>query len=187
MSTAPIWISLLTLAVTSAVALIVAAMHRKQMRQIELRRTDPTVPVVPPLHPITEFLRRNFHHVGFIITLSFNGVFLIRQLLKSADPPTRDDVLSIALFTGGMFLAFATYITMWSVLQTFKAIDICVEGICNLSKGFGPVTDILSKGFGPVTDVLKKHAEIMKNQADLLGVLAIKHAVGKDEPPPKKR
>jgi len=63
-------------------------------------------------------------------------------LLKSADPPTRDDVFAIALFTNGIFLTFAMYTMMWSTLQTFKAIGMCVEQIHNFSKGF---IDVLKK------------------------------------------
>ena len=50
-------ISLVGIIVTAVVALAVAYMHRKQMRQLELYRQNPEAGVVPPLNPVTSFLK----------------------------------------------------------------------------------------------------------------------------------
>src|ERR1051325_7097288 len=55
---AAVWVSLLTLVVSTAVALVIAALHRRQMRQIELHREDPSVPLVPPPSAFTKFLQQ---------------------------------------------------------------------------------------------------------------------------------
>jgi len=42
------WITAFGIIVGAIVTLSIAYMHRKQMRQIELHRIDPNVPVIPP-------------------------------------------------------------------------------------------------------------------------------------------
>ena len=92
-------ISLLALVVGAIVTLSAAALQRKQMRQIELHREDPLVPLVPPPHPITRFLKR----YGFvIINVCLNLGFLIQEMLRTG-PITRSQVFSIALFTAFLF------------------------------------------------------------------------------------
>jgi hypothetical protein len=76
----PIAISIATLVVGAIVTLSVAAMHRKQMRQIELHRADPTVPLVPPAHPITRFLKT---HGVPLISIGLNLGFLIHDVRQT--------------------------------------------------------------------------------------------------------
>lgn len=42
------------------IALIVAAQNRKQMRQLEAHRIDPSVGLTPPPHPVFVFLRNHW-------------------------------------------------------------------------------------------------------------------------------
>jgi len=46
------WIQVCGVVLAAAVALIVAYLHRRQMRQIEAFRQDPSVGLVPPPHPV---------------------------------------------------------------------------------------------------------------------------------------
>jgi hypothetical protein len=125
---AAVWISLLTLVVGTTVTLIVAALHRKQMRQIELYRADPTVPLVPPPHPFTKFLRRNARHLVFIVNLGLNLSFLIEHLL-STTALTRAEVFSIALFTSASFFTILMYLMTWDSLQTGRALHRIIDVI----------------------------------------------------------
>jgi len=81
------------------VALSVAAMQRKQMRQIELHRVNPTVPLVPPPHPVTQFFKV---YGAPIFSIILNTGFLIHDL-RQTGPITRGQVFSIALDTGAIF------------------------------------------------------------------------------------
>ena len=73
-------ISLVGIAVTSVIALLIAYMQRSQMRQIEAHKSDPSVPLKPPPHRIWAWLRNNVS--VFIIfgtgisfeALNFNGL-----------------------------------------------------------------------------------------------------------------
>jgi hypothetical protein len=101
----PAWIaigiSILTLIVGTIVTLSVAALQRKQMRQIELHRLDPSVPLVPLPHPITQFFK---NYAAFMVNVAMNLTFLTNAL-RQTGPITRFQVLSIAVFTGGLFTA----------------------------------------------------------------------------------
>jgi hypothetical protein len=94
----PILISIATLVVGTLVPLSIAALHRKQMRQIELHRSDPTVPLVPPAHPITRFLK--IHGVP-LICIGLNLGFLIHDV-RQTGPITRSQVSSIAFGTAAV-------------------------------------------------------------------------------------
>jgi hypothetical protein len=93
-----IWISLLTLFVGTAVTLAVAYMSRKQMRQIELHRADPTVPLVPPLHPYTRFIRR----YGYYIAAATYDAIMLERDLGGTKPLTRGIVAEISLDVTGI-------------------------------------------------------------------------------------
>jgi len=164
MSTA-VWLSLITLAVTSAVALIIAAMHRKQMRQIELHRVDESVPLVPPPNAFTKFLQRNFRHINLAVNAALNIAFLAEHV-RSTTPLTKGEVVAIAFFMNGVFLSLVLYMLSWTIEMTSKAIDGC--------RG---VIDILSDQIGQIIDVLK-------NQTGVVGDLA--ERVGKDKPQKKR-
>jgi hypothetical protein len=112
----PVLISIATLVVT----LIVAAMHRKQMRQIELHRVDPTVPLVPPAHPITQSLKKR---VVFIINIGVNLLLLANELRKTG-PMTRGDVFSIAL----LICVLTFVVTMEVAGSLIKAYALGLQG-----------------------------------------------------------
>jgi hypothetical protein len=132
---AAVWISLLTLVVGTTVTLIVAALHRKQMRQIELHRADPTVPLVPPPHLFTKFLRRNANRLILIVNFGINLSFLIEHLL-STTALTRTEVFAIALFTSALFFTILMYLMtrdvdrsldviekLWDVIKKLRPLD----------------------------------------------------------------
>src|SRR5467141_686616 len=108
----PVWLSLLTLAVTSTVALVIAAMHRKQMRQIELHRVDQSVPLVPPPNVFTKFLQRNFRHINLAVNAVLNIAFLTERV-RSATPLTKGEVVAIAFFMNTLFLSLVFYVLSW--------------------------------------------------------------------------
>jgi hypothetical protein len=116
----PVLISIATLVVGTIVTLSVAALQRKQQRQIELHRSDPTVPLVPPAHPITQFLKKRG---VFIINISVNLLLLANELRKTG-PVTRGQVFSIALL-----LCVLTYVVTTEVaVSLIKAYALGLEG-----------------------------------------------------------
>ena len=130
---APVWLSLLTLAVTSAVALTIAAMHRKQMRQIELHRVDPSVPLAPPPNAFTKFLQRNFRHIYLAVNVVLNIAFLTEHL-RSTTLLTKAEVFAIAFFTNGLFLSFVFYVLLGEVDWWHEQIDRLYDTIVRLAK-----------------------------------------------------
>jgi hypothetical protein len=95
----PAWITIAGLIVGAIVTLTVAALHRKQMRQIELHRADPSVPLIPPPHPTTRFFKR---HGPPIMNIGMGIVFLVQEL-RQTGPITRGQVFLIAFYTASLY------------------------------------------------------------------------------------
>ncbi len=126
------WITAFGIIVGAIVTLSVAYMHRNQMRQIELHRADPNVPVTPPPHGIILFFKRNF---WYWYCLAFGGRdlwLLIRELGKNT-PVTREVIFDIALDMTGIFfmilIALLISIMKWEAKTTEmvdKMLDVLV-------------------------------------------------------------
>jgi hypothetical protein len=106
------WLTLVGIVVGGFVALAVAHMHRKQMRQIELHRADPTVPLVPPPHPITRFLK-SYGIYGWCIAWTTYDAFLLVRDLGKPTPVTREAVALIVVDMIGIVLMIAFGVGTW--------------------------------------------------------------------------
>jgi hypothetical protein len=90
------WITIFGIVVAAIVALSVAYLQRKQMRQIELHRADPSIPLTPPPHAITLFFRRNFWY-WWCLVFGVNDIRMLVRDLSQNTPVTRMVVFDIAL------------------------------------------------------------------------------------------
>jgi hypothetical protein len=137
------WLTVAAIIVAAIVPLVVAHLHRKQMRQIELHRADPSIPVVPPLNPITLFLK----NWGILIfNVLFNIGVLINQLLKTG-PITRGQVFLIALSLSS--LAFIL------LLETMKQSDLKIyDHMINAFESIRDVSDTMSDVTGTMKSVV---------------------------------
>jgi hypothetical protein len=99
-----VWVTIFVFCGTAIVSLIIAFMNRKQMRQIELHRVDPTVPLIPPPGAATEFLVHKGPHIMNGVNGCMGLVFLLHEM-RLTTPLTRVHVFAIALFTS--LVAFA--------------------------------------------------------------------------------
>jgi hypothetical protein len=85
-------ITMVGIVVSAAAALIIAYLHRKQMRQIELYKQDPSVGLVPPPTAFTRFVK-----LRWLDVLGYAVPFLNLVIeLNSDGPITRFSVLVIA-------------------------------------------------------------------------------------------
>jgi hypothetical protein len=136
----PIAISIATLVVGTIVTLSVAALNRKQQRQIELHRADPTVPLVPPAHPITRFLKT---HGAFIIGVGLNLGLLIKEL-RQTGPITRYQVFSIALLTSTVVGLILFQITAQLIMSvSSRVMDLSNRQIDAVMRMFDNIVDYL--------------------------------------------
>ncbi len=87
------WIAVLAVVVGAVVALSVGYLQRKQMRQIELYRQDPSVGLTPPPSIATRFIRSNW---GEVFGFGMPAIGLVIELINHT-PPSRYDVLFISL------------------------------------------------------------------------------------------
>lgn len=98
-------ITVLGIFTSAAVALIVAYLHRRQMRQIELYKSDPTFGLTPKPSRLTTFVMSRWDSI-----FAFGGPILILMSEFSRDAPiTRLTIfnisISLALLLGNLILA----------------------------------------------------------------------------------
>jgi hypothetical protein len=98
-----------SLIIGTIVALSIAASNRKQSRQIELHRLDPTVPLVPPSHPFYAFTKRN----GIPFLIACLNLYILVNELMGTGPITRSQVFEIAFSTAVLFAVALVYIVWW--------------------------------------------------------------------------
>jgi hypothetical protein len=110
-------IALAAVAVSSGTALLVAYWHRKQMRQIEEFRRDPSVGLRPPPSRFWAFLKL---HRLMLVGVGLPALALIGELSLTG-PITRWTVLAITGNVSAMLFAVMTQLTS-RILQFVKAI-----------------------------------------------------------------
>lgn len=88
--------------VSAIVAIIVAFLHRRQMRQIERYKSDPSAGLVPPPTRLTKFVSSKWDTI-----LGFTGpaLVLITEFISS-EPVTRVTVFTISAALAMMFTNF---------------------------------------------------------------------------------
>jgi hypothetical protein len=113
---------LLTLAgiiISAVVALVIANLHRKQMRQIEVFRRDPTQGLHPPPSRFRALLSSyGWFFFGFIL-----GVLLLIGDLVDTGPITRLTILQIVFHASliGLFLMLG--LVIWVIDRTTAKIS----------------------------------------------------------------
>ena len=139
-------IMLVGIAVSAVVALIVASQQRRQMRQIELYKQDPSVGLVPPISALTRFVKSKWDTVlGFGIPI----VSLALEFMSDA-PLTRLSVLIISL-------NIAVLLTNVVMAVVFRSVDRIFSLIIR-------ITDILEKNVANGRD----HFEITKSHTSAI-------------------
>lgn len=95
------WLTLGVGIVGSLVALVVAHLHRKQMRQNELFRLDPTVGVIPPPNPLWAYVKSN-RAWSFIIGMTVINVIVLLWVNQYSPFPTWLLVFSLGWQLGNL-------------------------------------------------------------------------------------
>jgi hypothetical protein len=85
-------ISLSGIVIAAFVAFYVAYLQRRQMRQIEAHRLDPTVPLKPPFAPVWQWTIRHFALIGTTI-----AIVNLTTIIIDPRPLTKLAALDIAL------------------------------------------------------------------------------------------
>lgn len=144
------WITLFGIVIAAVVALIIAYLQRKQMRQIELHRADPTVPLVPPPHAVTQFIKSNFWY-GYSLAFMLWVLYVLKRDLSQSTPVTRTTVLYICIDVGAFILtiifivlvsinrwitaSFRSHERVWDILKMMtKSIQELVTVVDKLEK-----------------------------------------------------
>jgi len=124
------WLTILAIVAGATVSLIVAHLHRKQIRQIELHRADPSVPITPPPSAITRFFRR---YRLMIFNVVLNGGVIVHQLLKTGQI-TRGDIFIISFSTVALAYAFISDQMTQQDLMIYRTIDRIVDFLHEMAR-----------------------------------------------------
>lgn len=89
-------VALVTVIGAGTIALVIAYMDRRQVRQIEAHRLDPSVPLRPPPNAFRRFLVRRGLQLWCLASIAWYACTLHSDVLKQG-PITRGEILSIAL------------------------------------------------------------------------------------------
>lgn len=94
MTSIPLWLTISGMIISGSIALVIAHLHRRQMRQVELFRQNPEVGLLPPPGPLKRFVKS---HWDAVFGVGGPVLWLVWTLFSSA-PMTRAQVYLIALF-----------------------------------------------------------------------------------------
>ena len=98
-------VAVLGIAVSAATALLIAYMHRRQMRQVELFKQDPSAGLVPPPSGLTRFIRSKWDTI-----LGFAGpLYVLLTQFFSTAPVSRGTIFAVS---GAFALMFANFVMM---------------------------------------------------------------------------
>jgi hypothetical protein len=115
-------VALIGIVITAITALVVAYLHRKQMRQLEAYRADRSVGLIAPDTRITRWVKRRWHYL-------FLSPALISSVYEATKPglPSRFSVLTIAInmtiFAVGLSVMISTEIVGNALTRIFGRKD----------------------------------------------------------------
>ena len=128
--------------VAAAVAVIVNYQNRKQSRQIELFRKDPSVGLIPPPHPWIRFLQKNWFHLAYLTGMVY---YFYRWMREDLQGSYRVGV-SAAMFV----LYFVLYFVSYFLSRGFQ-----------VSRGMTDVIDWISEDTNKAIKVLSAHNKML--------------------------
>ena len=141
-------VMLIGILVAAAVALTVGHLQRKQMRQIELYRRDPTVGLIPPSNFLTRFVGSRWDS---IIGFGAPSIGLIVELFDPA-PVNRISVLLISISIAFLFLHFVMIIV-------FRLFDRTIALITELTASHKEHFQITERAVSALSRVVDKFPE----------------------------
>jgi hypothetical protein len=132
------WVPLVGILVSGVtVPFIIAYLHRKQARQIEAYRKDPSVGLKPPLHPISRFFK---NHYAYLLGMTWYVCFITREMLRTTSI-NREGVLIMALYVGGIFFLSGLEYAQWIVRSMLSNIrreqDAIIGALFQMKKDQG--------------------------------------------------
>ena len=113
--------------VTTVAVLIVGYLHRKQMRQIEAFKINPSVGLKPPPNAVRMFLKSNI----LLLCAAVAVVFLITDVLSKA-PVTRYEIFLIAVDVVSIFLFLIAHVVL-KLLSQFGKVLSTIEDLAKIS------------------------------------------------------
>ena len=126
--------------IPSVTALCIAHMHRKQMRQNEARRLDPTLPVKPPPSPIWRWMLKYLNVILAVLPVSN----LIIHFFESG-PITRMTIFSISTSVTVLWFLFKSQMDDMVERRLDRRIDRAIAHIVTLADALTPITKAVTE------------------------------------------
>lgn len=136
-------ITIISVLGAGTIALIVAYMDRRQARQIEMHRLDPTVPLTPPPNVVRVFLSKNSSRLYSALACVWTVGTLIRDISK-AGPVTRFDVLYISMEVGSLFYVFVMTLIAESTRSAYRVSRMQLDVFDHLFERIGAMEKFLA-------------------------------------------
>lgn len=122
------WLTIIGIVVTASVSFLVADLHRRQMRQIEAFRLDPSVGLIPPPHPVLYF----FRDWGIQIVYGGGAIYFFVKAVQLHEPrevpATHRFVVYVALSVGG----FAVAVISWLFTRWLTRLEQTIDGVFSI-------------------------------------------------------
>jgi len=118
------YLALFAILASSSVALLVSYLHRKQMRQVELFKVDPSVGLIPPPSALTILLKEKLPDA---IIVGLPLILIVDEMMKDGEI-TRGSVLTISLSVA-LILAYATVRFVFTLVRELVGMIKRVIGV----------------------------------------------------------
>lgn len=140
----------------AAVALYIAFLHRRQMRQIEARRLDQTLPLKPPPSALWVW----FTKYMFLIVGIMPAVNLI-SLLNESTPVTRRTIFDISLSVVLIAVAVLAFFQELTIRLLLQSAQLSVDGTVRMT---GKIVEVVAE-LGRSHEALSERVDQIKPNA----------------------
>lgn len=113
-------VAIAAIVVPAATAFLIGYWHRKQIRQIEAFRQNPSVGLIPPPSPVYAFV---LAYRTLLVGVGLPGLMLALELARDS-PVTRSSVFTIAFAVASMLFALVLHLIQRIVRILEKAVDL---------------------------------------------------------------
>jgi hypothetical protein len=150
-----VWTTLVVGVLAIAGNLLSGYLTRKQMRQNELFRQDPSVGLIPPPHP----LRARLWEHRLLIWNSGCSVYFLIQGFRAQEPLTRISVLNISMGVCLFYFAISSHLQDRTLSVVSSVVDLQGKSLRDIFSLLERITTLQGKTLGVFTTQVKRDSK----------------------------
>jgi hypothetical protein len=147
-------ISIIAVIIPSATTLLVAHWHRKQARQLEAFRLDPSVGLNPPPSPVRVHFRKHWQLWLYLLGTGIQVACLVR-LLRGSEPITRVTIVAFSVIIGAIFTNLVLGIIQFVQRQISGVVETQRTTISIIAKQADTIT-LISETLNVTAETIEK-------------------------------